>query len=228
MKDNFKKLTGFVPLEIAEVGDYVQFGKIAWKVIAMEGDKKLLLSKECLGIDMDWELGRSSFEELFNEIAAEHAEEDIKQNDIDDEWGEDIIDRELAYVCSEDYFNKKYRGCNKEYENIQKYLREWFIKEYFSQDDIERIVPYSIKVNDQIVSDYALLLSQDEVKKYIPQKEDRIGTIFNLIDKDIAKPWILRFNNTERYYFYVDTIGEIVFGETDRYPDKFRPAVWVK
>ena len=93
------------------------------------------------------------------------------------------------------------------------------------KDDIKRIVPYAIQSNDQINSEYVFLLSQDEVEKYIPQKEDRIATAVNHIF-DVKKPWHLRFNDEERYYFIVDTEGNIVVA--DRYYDKFRPAVWVK
>ena len=87
-------------------------------------------------------------------------------------------------------------------------------------------MPYSIETNNQIVNDNIFLLSRDEVEKYIPKKEDRIGTIFNLIDRDIPKPWLLRFNESERYYFKVDEKGEIIV-VVGCY-DKFRPAVWVK
>ena len=228
MEQKFKKLTGVLPLEIAEIGDYVQFGKIAWKVIGIEDGKKLLLSKEWMYKDTDEELEENSLEELLKEIAEDHGEEDdIEQDDMDDEWEDDLIDEELANTCSAETFNKKYRACSREYEGIQKYLREEFCKEYLSQDDIKRIVPYSIKTEYQINSEYIFLLSRYEVEKYIPQKEDRIATAVNHIF-DVKKPWLLRFNDEERYYFYVDTKGEIVFGETDRYTDKFRPAVWVK
>ena len=56
MEQKFKKLTGVLPLEIAEIGDYVQFGKKAWKVIGIEDGKKLLLSKEWMYTDTDEEL----------------------------------------------------------------------------------------------------------------------------------------------------------------------------
>ena len=226
MEQKFKKLTGVLPLEIAEIGDYVQFGKIAWKVIGIEDGKKLLLSKEWMYTDTYEDLEQSSLEDLLKEIAEDHGgEDDIEQGDMDDEWEEDLVDDELAFICSNEYVNKKYRACSREYEGIQKYLREEFCKEYLSQDDIKRIVPYTVQSNDQINSEYVFLLSQDEVEKYIPQKEDRIATAVNHIF-DVKKPWLLRFNDEERYYFIVDTEGNIVVA--DRYYDKFRPAVWVK
>ena len=212
MENKFKKLTGVLPLEIAEIGDYVQFGKMAWKVIGIEDGKKLLLSKEWMYKDTDEELEENSLEELLKEIAEDNAEEDI-------------VDESLAFLFSEDYFNKKYRACSREYEGIQKYLREEFCKEYLSQDDIKRIVPYSFTSNGHINSEYVFLLSQEEVEKYIPKKEDRIATALLHIF-DVKKPWFLRFDESEHYYFAVDTEGDIIV--VDGHHDKFRPAVWVK
>lgn len=213
MEKTFKKLTGVLPIEIAEIGDYVQFGKIAWKAIAIEDGNKLLLSKEWMVMDTDEDIEQNSLEELLKEIAEEHTEEDY-------------IDNDLAFLYSEDYFKKKYRACKSDYDSIQKYLREGFCEEYFSPDDIKRIVPYSIETKDQIVSESVFLLSRDEVEKYIPKKEDRIATaVWHIFD--FKKPWLLRFNeDEERYYFAVDTEGNIVV--VDGHCDKFRPAVWVK
>ena len=235
MEKKFKKLTGVVPLEIAEVGDYVQFGKIVWSVIAIEGDKKLLLSKECLVTGLDWELGQNNFadllneRDLFNKLVDPDSDEESTEKAVsegEDVNEEDIIDDSLDFLFSEEYFNKKYKACQSEYESIQRYLRESFCEEYFSQSDSERVVPNSIETNNQNVYDKVFLLSRDEVEKYITKKEDRIGTIFNLIDRDIPKPWLLRFNESERYYFEVNEEGEIIV--VVGWYNKFRPAVWVK
>ena len=229
MEKTFKKLTGVLPIEIAEVGDYVQFGALAWKVIAIEDGKKLLLSKECLVTGPDWELGQNNFEDLLNKLVEPDNEEESTEKAEpmeDDDVEEDITDDSLDFLLSEDYFNKKYRACKSDYESIQKYLRECFSEEYLSQDDIKRIVPYSVEINGHLFSDYVFLLSKDEVKKYIPKKEDRIGTIFNLIDRDIPMPWLLRFNESDRYYFEVTEDGEIIV--VVGWYNKFRPAVWVK
>lgn len=235
MKNTFKKLTGVLPIEIAEVGDYVQFGALAWKVIAIEDGKKLLLSKECLVTGPDWELGQNNFADLLNKrdlfnklVAPDNEEESTEEAESmeDDDVEEDITDDSFDFLFSEDYFNKKYRACKSDYESIQKYLRECFSEEYLSQDDIKRIVPYSVEINGHLFSDYVFLLSQDEVEKYIPKKEDRIGTIFNLIDRDIPKPWLLRFNESDRYCFEVNEDGEIIV--VVGWYNKFRPAVWVK
>ena len=215
MEKKFKKLTGVVPLEIAEVGDYVQFGKIAWLVIAIEGDKKLLLSKEWMQVDYD---GTCSEEDLDEPI-----------DDLEDDLENDLVDNKLAFLCSEAYFNRKYRACQSDYESIQKYLRESFCEEYFLQSDLERIVPYSIEINDQTVSEQVFLLSRDEVEKYIPKKEDRIAYAvidFDILVSNVKKPWLLRFNESERYYFVVDKEGEIIVASW--YYDGYRPAVWVK
>ena len=78
MENNLKKLAGVVAFEVAEVNDNVQFGKIAWKVIAIEDGKKLLLSKECI----------SSAEVFFS---------DVKRP-----WllrGDDTADYQLAVDC---------------------------------------------------------------------------------------------------------------------------------
>ena len=215
MEKKFKKLTGVVPLEIAEVGDYVQFGKIAWAVIAIEGDKKLLLSKDWMQVDYDWTC----------------SEEDVDEpiDDLEDDLENDLVDNKLAFLCSEAYFNRKYRACQSDYERIQKYLRESFCEEYFLQSDLERIVPYSIEINDQTVSEQVFLLSRDEVEKYIPKKEDRIAYAvidFDILVSNVKKPWLLRFNESERYYFEVNEEGEIIV--VVGWYNKFRPAVWVK
>ena len=215
MEKKFKKLTGVVPLNIAEVGDYVQFGALAWQVIAIEGDKKLLLSKEWMQVDYDWTCVEKEVDEPIN--------------DLEDDLEDDLIDNKLAFLCSETYFNKKYRACQSDYESIQKYLRESFCDEYFLQSDLERIVPYSIEINDQTVSEQVFLLSRDEVEKYIPKKEDRIAYAvidFDILVSNVKKPWLLRFNESERYYFVVDKEGEIIVASW--YYDGYRPAVWVK
>jgi hypothetical protein len=62
--------------------------------------------------------------------------------------------------------------------------------------------------------------------KSIFLRKKRIGTIFNLIDRNIPKPWLLRFNDEEHYYFAVDTEGNIIV--VTGHCDKFRPAGWVK
>ena len=95
--------------------------------------------------------------------------------------------------------------------------------------DLERIVPYSIEINDQTVSEQVFLLSRDEVEKYIPKKEDRIAYAvidFDILVSNVKKPWLLRFNESERYYFVVDKEGEIIVASW--YYDGYRPAVWVK
>ena len=225
MENNFKKLTGVVPLKIAEVGDYVQFGKIAWKVIGIEGEKKLLLSKDCMDLELDWVLGQNSFEELYNELMEDHtAAEDIEEDYIDGEFEEDMIDDDLAFVYSEKHFQEKYRACSEDYENIQSYLRKGFCEDYFSPEDIKKIVPYSIKASDQAANDYVFLLSRKEVEQYIPKKEDRIAILADHIF-NVQVPWILRFDEAEHYFFAVDTEGTILV--VDECCDQFRPAVWV-
>lgn len=75
MGNIFKKLTGVLPIGIAEVGDHVQFGAFAWRVIAIENGKKLLLSKDCMQMDMEWELrdedSNASIEDMLADILAE-------------------------------------------------------------------------------------------------------------------------------------------------------------
>ena len=43
-----------VPLDESKVGDLVRFGKFLYYVVVVEGNKRLLLSKECLTFDFDW------------------------------------------------------------------------------------------------------------------------------------------------------------------------------
>lgn len=232
MENKFKKLTGVVPLEIAEVNDCVQFGKYAWKVICVEDGKKLLISKECLVPDFDWEFGQKSFEELFKELEETNTEEDnIEEAYTEGDFlygglSDDMVDDELDLIVSTERFDKTYGACKKGYENVQKYLRERFYIEYFSPEEIKRIVPYSTKANGQMVSDYVFLLSKEEVEKYIPQKEERITTVSTDMYKDVEKPWLLRYDDETGYCFSVDTNGEIIV--PNGCIDQFRPAVWVK
>jgi hypothetical protein len=113
MENNFEKLTGVVPLKIAEVNDYVQFGAFAWQVIAIENGNKLLLSKECMQIDMDWVL-----------------------RDEDAPEAPDYIANMLSDILAES--NVDY---SEEYNNLKEYFKEWFCKKYFSESDIARIIP---------------------------------------------------------------------------------------
>ena len=216
MEKKFKKLTGVVPLKIAEVGDCVQFGKIAWKVIGIESDKKLLLSKDCLSIDIEWELGTENQTDSTESIES-------MLSDI-------LTETKLDYVA--------------EFNHLKEYFSEWFCEKYFSQNVLERIIPHCIKANnssEKPFEDYVFILSEAEVEKYIPKKEDRIATIgydsddddildyiFEEIISKVKRPWLLRSDDPADYQIVVEIDGEIEKIPIGCICDTFRPAVWVK
>lgn len=198
MEKKFEKLTGVVLLDMAEVNDYVQFGKFAWQVIGIEDGKKLLISKECMQIDFDWELAQDDSSET--------------NENIEDMLADILYEKGIDYAAE---FNK-----------IKKYFSEWFCEKYFSAEDLTRIVP---NCNRHISEnpEYVFILSEEEVRKYIPKKEDRIATI-NVILNNVKRPWLLRVDGTADYQISVDTEGEIVKVPKGQICDKFRPAIWVK
>ena len=196
MAKKFKKLTGVIPLGVAEVYDVVQFGEFAWQVIGVEDGKKLLLTKECMQIDFDWEF----------------AQEDSAANEsVEDMLADILADNDIDYAAE---FNK-----------IKKYFSEWFCEKHFTTEDLNRIVPTGKTSNED--TEYVFLLSEKEVQKYIPKKEDRIATV-HVIFNDVKRPWMLRVDDTSDYQMAVDTEGEIVKVPEQHICDQFRPAIWVK
>ena len=198
MENKFKKLTGVVPLEVAEINDYVQFGEFAWQVIGIENGSKLLISKNCMQMDFEWEFAKD-YSSNENEIVENILTDVLSGKDID-------------YAA--------------EYNEIRKYFSEWFCEKHFSTEDVIRIVPY----NNRTVSgnpEYVFILSEKEVRKYIPRKEDRIAMV-NVIFNDVKRPWLLRVDDIADYQVAVDIDGEIIKVPEGCICDKFRPAIWVK
>ena len=198
MGKKFEKLTGVVPFEVAEINDNVQFGEFAWQVIGIEGGKKLLISKECMQIDFDWEFAQEDSSE--------------GKESIEDMLADILSEKSIDYVAE---FNK-----------LRKYFSEWFCEKYFSAEDLSRIIPSC----NEIVSEkpeYVFILSEEEVRKYIPHKKDRIATV-NVILNDVKRPWLVRVDGASDYQVAVDTEGEIVKVPEGHICDKFRPAIWVK
>ena len=85
------------------------------------------------------------------------------------------------------------------------------------------------------------ILSEAEVEKYIPKKEDRIATIgydsddddildyiFEEIISKVKRPWLLRSDDPADYQIVVEIDGEIEKIPIGCICDTFRPAVWVK
>jgi len=194
-----------VPLENANINDYVKFGKIIWKVIGIENGKKLLLSKDCMGMDFDWEFGQDD------------------DDTIDD--NESLADM---------LYNEECVNYAKEAEEIRKYFREWFCENYFSQEELKRIVPHCIKIkssdNDiaQTFNDCVFLLSKAEIEKYIPTKEDRIASM-HVMFNDVVRDWLLRLDDElEEYQMVVNTEGNFEKVDAGCLCSWFRPAIWVK
>lgn len=197
MEKNFEKLTGVIPLDKAEVNDCVQFGKFAWQVIGIEEGKKLLISKECMQLEFDYVVTQ---------------EDPSKEKETFEEWLADIrSEKKIDYVA--------------EYNEIKKYFSEWFCEQYFSAEDLARIVPFGKTIDEK--NEYIFLLSEEEVRKYIPKKEDRIATFLNIFI-DVKRPWLLRVDGSVNYQMAVDTEGEIEKVPEGYICDHFRPAIWVK
>lgn len=192
-----------VPLEKATINECVQFGKVFWKVIADENGKKLLLSRDCMNMDFDWKYGQ---EDLNNST--------------------DNAEKTLGDICSTephiDYF--------KEFEAIRKYFREWFCDEYFSKEEFKKIIKHSTKIveenNTSTYHAHVFLLSEAEVQKYIPAKEERVATM-HVMFNDVARDWILRPESKTEFGLVVNTDGEIESVPDGCFCEWFRPAVWV-
>lgn len=198
MGKKFEKLTGVVPFEVAEINDNVQFGEFAWQVIGVEDEKKLLISKECMQIDFDWEFAQEDSSE--------------GKESIEDMLADILSEKSIDYVA--------------EFTKLRKYFSEWFCEKYFSAEDLSRIIPSC----NEIVSEkpeYVFVLSEEEVRKYIPHKKDRIASV-NVILNDVKHPWLVRVDGVANYQVAVDTEGEIVKVPEGHICDTFRPAIWVK
>ena len=192
-----------VTLENAKINDRVQFGKIIWKVIAIEGEKKLLISKDCMGIDYDWEM---------------------TQQDVAD------IEMELKDILN--MKNDESIDYKEEFKKIKKYLNGWFCDKTFSMEELARIVPNFTETSNESVSmigqsDKVFLLSKSEVKKYIPEKKDRIASM-HVMFNDVARAWTLRLENETETQTIVNREGEIETLQSGYMNEWFRPAVWVK
>lgn len=193
-----------VPLETAKINDFVQFGKIVWKVIGVDNGKKLLLSKECMGMDFDWKFAQDDSNESAKSSLSDELEGILN--------GDESID----------YAQK--------YDEIKKYFAEWFCHNYFSKDELEKIVPCGTETltsKGALVNDQVFILSKSEVMQYIPIEQNRIASM-HVMFNDVTRPWIIRHGDLAEYQLAVDEEGEIV-----RVPDGymccwFRPAVWVK
>jgi hypothetical protein len=192
-----------VMLENAKMNDRVKFGKIIWKVIAVEKEKKLLISNDCIGMDYEWEA---------NQEKASHKEI---------EW------KDLVNMNNDIPINYK-----EEFEKIKKYLNEWFCDKTFSMEELECIVPRVSKTRSEsagmeVQSDKIFLLSESEVKKYIPEKKDRIASM-HVMFNDVARAWTLRLENETDTQTVVNSEGEIETLPNGYINEWFRPAVWVK
>lgn len=206
MEKKFKKLTGVLPMELAEVGDYVQFGAFAWQVIAIEEDRKLLLSVDCMDVDMEWELEQEGEDDLI-EVG-----EDTEENYLDEEVQDLLVS--VGIMSREKPVNYAAKAAK-----IKKYFNEWFCEKYFSQGDLCQIIP-------QGIDEQVFVLGEEEVEKYLPRKKDRISSWEDICFK-VNHEWGLRVNDAAEYQPIVDREGEII-KIVDGYCDYFRPAVWVK
>ena len=68
-REHFQKTSAdSVNLEEAKALETVHYGSLIWKVIGIENEKKLLLSKECMGIDFEWTSEDGPFDDLDEDI----------------------------------------------------------------------------------------------------------------------------------------------------------------
>lgn len=103
MENKFKRLTGVVPFEVAEINDYVQFGEFAWQVIWVENGNKLLISKNCMQMDFEWEFAKDESSDA-NEFVESVLTDVLSGKDID-------------YAA--------------EFDELKKYFSEWFYEKHF-------------------------------------------------------------------------------------------------
>lgn len=204
--DHFNKISAdVVALENANLLETVRYGKIFWQVIGIENGKKLLLSKECMVMDLDWICNDDSYD------------------DFDDFNG-----------TLEEFRNNSKIDYTHEAEEIRKYFNEWFCEKYFSSAEIDRIEPHCIKIYKpdgslaQEINERIFLLSEAEVQKYLPNCKDRIATT-HVMYNDVPKEWLLRVDDeVVTFQTVINTVGEVEKLPTNSLSDRFRPAIWVK
>ena len=76
-----KSFAEVVPFEVAKINNCVQFGELLWQVIGIEDGKKLLISKECMQIDFDWEFTQNNSSEIKENIE-DIATHNVAKSDI--------------------------------------------------------------------------------------------------------------------------------------------------
>ena len=193
-----KSTANVVPLDNACVGNLVTFGETVWRVIGVEDGKKLLISKDCDGMDMDWQL-----------------RDETKDDSSEPSW------KTLSDIQDDSPINYA-----EEAEEIRKYFAEWYCNK-FSAEERARMVPHTIITSTGKQEVNVFLLSRAEVEKYLPNKEERIASM-HVIFNDVVRSWLLRTNDSEEYQLPVNTEGEFERVPDGYTLEWFRPAVWVR
>ena len=202
-----KEAAKAIPLKAANIGDSVVFGKLIWKVIKIEQDKKLLIVKDIINI-------------------SEYTEVDEDKIDYNRPYEEVTLFGKTEIAQSE------YRWAP---SKIRTFLNNEFLKENLSDDEMSMIVPSTIeykKADGKVikVEDKVFILSKDEIVKYIPNKENRISGLHNIFaDNYILRDYILRLDDESGYQPYiVDNSGEVELLEKGYVSDNCRPVIFVK
>ena len=185
----------------------MKFGKLIWKVIAVENENKLLLSKDCMSKDFDWEFGQENSKErkTNNQMTPQDILNDMDNTPIDYE---------------------------EEFLNTIKYLNGWFCDKYFSNEELERIVSRSNDNGERYASAKiqdikVFLMSEDEVERFLPVIKNRIARM-HVMFNDVARAWTLSYDSKTGSQRVVNTEGEIETVPNGQINEWFRPAVWVK
>ena len=203
-REHFQKTSAdCVNLEEAKALETVHYGSLIWKVIGIENEKKLLLSKECMGIDFEWtseddpfdDLEDRSLADLLSDSPIDYAHEAKEIRDYLNEW-----------------FYEKY---------FSKIERERIVPHCIKIRKADGSVAQEL--NERI-----FLLSEEEVQKYLPECKDRIASMHGLF-RDVTRDWLLRVDDeVVTHQSIINTSGKVEKVSDGNLYEYFRPAIWVK
>lgn len=231
------QLTG----ENANVGETVSFGQYEWIVLAKEGSKVLLLTKEAIATKG---FNKIDSQEPATEAPTEgETEPDTIEESVDPD-AEETEETEPAIPISTRHTPTSWEECT---------LRAWLNGEFlnkFTEAEQAKILTTEVKTEANRVfgtsggndtNDQVFLLSLEEIEKYLPTEAERIcypnadAKASGVYEKGGVSYWLRTLGNDATYVVIVGNSGGISVsgfladGSATYTPGiGVRPAIWVE
>ena len=237
-----KKAAPQLTSENAKVGETVSFGQYEWIVLAKEGSKVLLLTKEAIASK-----GYNKIENQEPATAApteSEAEPDTIEESVDPDAEDETEETEPALPVNTRHTPTSWEECT---------LRAWLNGEFlnkFTEAEQAKILTTEVKTeanrafgtsggND--TNDQVFLLSLEEIEEYLPTEADRVcypnddAKNAGVYEMGGVSYWLRTPGNDATYVVIVGNSGGIsVSGfladgsATDAPGIGVRPAIWVE